>query len=303
MAPDACRWKVTLKNTRAADTPGCPPQNLAWPQRTGTRCGPIPPVPPNLHLPLISSLQEPATMPHPAPGPALRHAAGQRRCTVSPPTPQQRPARERTHPHTVATVPEDSDPAAALLARFPLALGYQGVDKDAAPVQVIHCGMAKSLRPQHKRWLRRRQAIEPVIGNAKTDFRMGRRLAQGCGQRRASIGAVRGRLQHPLAAARHRKDGIGSPCLGADRAGSVRRLPESAIGGACQRATPMNQPGHTIPAPRATRKSVCRLVPQELTPLDTRQIAASGTGRWLNSQAPRLPNFSASVEFFHFDGK
>jgi IS5 family transposase len=58
-------------------------------------------------------------------------------------------------------------------------LGYRGVDKDVAPVQVIHRGKTKTLTPQQRRWLRRRQAIEPAIGHTKTDHRMDRCWLKG----------------------------------------------------------------------------------------------------------------------------
>lgn len=59
-------------------------------------------------------------MPSPAPRTTAQGRAGQRRREAGPPRQQQRPPRELTHPHTAATVPEDRDAAAALLARFPL---------------------------------------------------------------------------------------------------------------------------------------------------------------------------------------
>ena len=58
-------------------------------------------------------------------------------------------------------------------------LGYRGVDKDLAPVQVIHRGKFKSLTPVQKSWLRRRQAIEPLIGHTKADHRMDRCWLKG----------------------------------------------------------------------------------------------------------------------------
>jgi len=58
-------------------------------------------------------------------------------------------------------------------------LAYRGVDKELAPVQVIHRGKAKSLTPQQKSWLRRRQAIEPAIGHTKADHRMDRCWLKG----------------------------------------------------------------------------------------------------------------------------
>lgn len=58
-------------------------------------------------------------------------------------------------------------------------LGYRGVDKDLAPVEVIHRGKFKSLTPKQKAWLKRRQAIEPSIGHAKADHRMDRCWLKG----------------------------------------------------------------------------------------------------------------------------
>lgn len=51
-------------------------------------------------------------------------------------------------------------------------LGYRGVDADIAPVELIHRGKYKSLNALQRRWLKRRQAIEPTIGHAKHDHRM-----------------------------------------------------------------------------------------------------------------------------------
>jgi IS5 family transposase len=53
-------------------------------------------------------------------------------------------------------------------------LGFRGVDADNPDVQIIHRGKFKSLTSQQKRWLRRRQAIEPAIGHLKSDNRMDR---------------------------------------------------------------------------------------------------------------------------------
>ena len=58
-------------------------------------------------------------------------------------------------------------------------LGYRGVDEDIAPVELIHRGKYKSLSQQHKRWLRRRQAIEPLIGHTKQDHGMQRCWLRG----------------------------------------------------------------------------------------------------------------------------
>lgn len=58
-------------------------------------------------------------------------------------------------------------------------LGYRGVDHDVAPVQVIHRGKSKTLTAIQRRWLKRRQAIEPAIGHTKHDNGMDRCWLKG----------------------------------------------------------------------------------------------------------------------------
>jgi IS5 family transposase len=58
-------------------------------------------------------------------------------------------------------------------------LGYRGVDVDNPGVEIIHRGRYKSMSTQQKRWLKRRQAIEPLIGHTKSDHRMERCWLQG----------------------------------------------------------------------------------------------------------------------------
>ena len=58
-------------------------------------------------------------------------------------------------------------------------LGFRGVEADNADKQIIHRGKFKSLSPQQKGWLRRRQAVEPAIGHLKSDHRMDRCWLQG----------------------------------------------------------------------------------------------------------------------------
>ena len=58
-------------------------------------------------------------------------------------------------------------------------LGYRGVDADNPGIEIIHRGRYKSLTLQQKRWLKRRQAIEPMIGHTKSDNRMDRCWLQG----------------------------------------------------------------------------------------------------------------------------
>jgi transposase, IS5 family len=53
-------------------------------------------------------------------------------------------------------------------------LGYRGVDADNPGVEIIHRGRFKSLTALQRRWLKRRQAIEPAIGHTKADHRMDR---------------------------------------------------------------------------------------------------------------------------------
>jgi len=58
-------------------------------------------------------------------------------------------------------------------------LGFRGVDADNPGVQIIHRGKFKSLTAQQRRWLKRRQAIEPAIGHLKHDNGMDRCWLQG----------------------------------------------------------------------------------------------------------------------------
>ena len=53
-------------------------------------------------------------------------------------------------------------------------LGFRGVDADNPGVQIIHRGRIKTMSPQQKAWLRRRQAVEPAIGHLKSDHRLDR---------------------------------------------------------------------------------------------------------------------------------
>ena len=58
-------------------------------------------------------------------------------------------------------------------------LGYRGVDQDNPTVEIIHRGKYKSLTKQQRRWLKRRQAVEPAIGHLKSDHRMDRCWLKG----------------------------------------------------------------------------------------------------------------------------
>ena len=53
-------------------------------------------------------------------------------------------------------------------------LGFRGVDAANPGVEIIHRGKFKSLTNQQRRWLKRRQAVEPAIGHLKHDNAMDR---------------------------------------------------------------------------------------------------------------------------------
>lgn len=53
-------------------------------------------------------------------------------------------------------------------------LGYRGVEHDNAGLHIIHRGKARRLSAQQRKLLKRRQAIEPIIGHLKADHRMNR---------------------------------------------------------------------------------------------------------------------------------
>jgi len=51
-------------------------------------------------------------------------------------------------------------------------LGYRGVDADNPDVRIVHRGKSKRITEQERQLLKRRQAIEPIIGHLKADHRM-----------------------------------------------------------------------------------------------------------------------------------
>lgn len=53
-------------------------------------------------------------------------------------------------------------------------LGYRGVDADLPGVHIVHRGKAKRISEQERKLLKRRQAIEPIIGHLKSEHRMER---------------------------------------------------------------------------------------------------------------------------------
>ncbi len=58
-------------------------------------------------------------------------------------------------------------------------LGYRGVDSDNPSARIVHRDKSKRITEQERRQLRRRQAIEPIIGHLKADHRMDRCHPQG----------------------------------------------------------------------------------------------------------------------------
>ncbi len=53
-------------------------------------------------------------------------------------------------------------------------LGYRGVDAQNPDVRIVHRGKSKRISEQERELLKRRQAIEPIIGHLKSDNRMQR---------------------------------------------------------------------------------------------------------------------------------
>jgi IS5 family transposase len=53
-------------------------------------------------------------------------------------------------------------------------LGYRGFDQQNPGVSIKHRGKYKRLNEKERRLLKRRQAIEPIIGHLKADHRMNR---------------------------------------------------------------------------------------------------------------------------------
>lgn len=71
-----------------------------------------------------------------------------------------------------ATILMQDSPAKPVTAYVDL--GYRGVDADNPQVHIVHRGKSKRISAQQKKQLRRRQAIEPIIGHLKADHRMDR---------------------------------------------------------------------------------------------------------------------------------
>jgi IS5 family transposase len=53
------------------------------------------------------------------------------------------------------------------------------VDVEVAPAKLIHHGKYKTLSERQRRWLKRRQDVEPVIGHVKADHGLRRCSLKG----------------------------------------------------------------------------------------------------------------------------
>ncbi len=70
-------------------------------------------------------------------------------------------------------------------------LGYRG--REVGGVQILHRGKAKSLTRRQWRWIKRRQAVEPVIGHLKQEHRLDRCWLKGAqGDALNALGAAAG---------------------------------------------------------------------------------------------------------------
>jgi IS5 family transposase len=58
-------------------------------------------------------------------------------------------------------------------------LGFRGVDAANPGIEIIHRGRFRTLTDLQRRWLRRRQAVEPVIGHLKSDHGLDRCWLKG----------------------------------------------------------------------------------------------------------------------------
>ncbi|WP_063901837.1 IS5 family transposase [Burkholderia ubonensis] len=71
-------------------------------------------------------------------------------------------------------VPGDPQPKTVLAD-----LGYRGVDAELGSVKLIHRGKYKTLSEKQRKWLKRRQAVEPIIGHVKQDHGLRRCWLKG----------------------------------------------------------------------------------------------------------------------------
>lgn len=76
---------------------------------------------------------------------------------------------EQLEQATILMQDSRSKPASAFVD-----LGYRGVDADNPDVHIVHRGKSKRISSKDRKQLKRRQAIEPIIGHLKSDHRMDR---------------------------------------------------------------------------------------------------------------------------------
>ena len=154
--------------------------------------------------------------------------------------PCQGPARRPYDGHTLATIiPEIETQVGASLARIVADRGYRG--HNAPPdhkLKVYISGQKRGVTETIKRDLRRLLAVEPIIGHAKNEHRMGRNFLKGThGDAANAVLAAAGynfrRLLglagRPLACLRHRRPrGPRGRCPRLDhRRQSLKRHPHS----------------------------------------------------------------------------
>jgi hypothetical protein len=108
----------------------------------------------------------------------------------SPATPMTATLAEQLEQSSIQSqdLPGTTHPKGALID-----LGFRGVDVNASSVHLINHGKHKTLTSTQRRWLKRRQAIEPIIGHVKHDARYASLLAQRAHRRCAARRAVRPR--------------------------------------------------------------------------------------------------------------
>lgn len=85
-------------------------------------------------------------------------------------------------------------------------LGYRGVDAQNLDVRIVHRGKTGRISEQERKKLKRRQAIEPIIGPPQGRSPQGPQPPQGRAGRPAARGAVCDVPTHPMAAAHDGKE-------------------------------------------------------------------------------------------------
>ena len=93
-------------------------------------------------------------------------------------------------------------------------LGFRGVDRDNPGVDIIHRGKYRSLTSRQRRWLKRRQAVEPAAPEVGSSD--GSLLVAGPARRRAARRSLCGRLQPALVVAGDGPDGAIGPLFALD---------------------------------------------------------------------------------------